>query len=475
MATTEIIRAEINRIEISKTSIESSIPSVRINGSNVVSSGGFISQATDTTSNGNNFTEATNQPKETYDSKLERNVIDFTASDSIELSCVKSIPLNKGDFTLFALVKVKDLGRGIILGDFGRPNAFGINFELYTVTPASLRLYFANNPNLVGPTNEFVADQWFVYVAKRKGSDFSVLNESNNPTTITDTTPATPADNASQNFGLGRDSRDLSALNGYIDEMVIYPRALEGAEFLDRLVDFIELGKIVPTDYIFAIDPDKPETITPNSDSVYEGVEIEEIEDLSGNDYNPAEVSGKGLPTWEVLNGKGLILFDGSTDRLAHTLTTPIQGASTISIVYKSDAVHGDADAIFSSDHSAGNDSFQIHYNSSNLLEFRLTSSTGVDTRYPIESVANTDIHEVIITTDGIDNVTIYFDGVFISSNTVATGFNCLYEAFKFGTNRLGTTAFNGYVGECRVYDRVLNVAERGALSTTLKQKYNIA
>jgi len=462
----------------SKTTKENSGPLVVLDSTLGVSkSGSDVTDWEDQTVNGYDCEQTTSsdRPSEVLDATLGVNVISFNGSNEM-LNFVKAMPLNKGDFTVLFLHKPNNLDRGVLMGDFGKTNPYNINFELYTIPSGSLRHYFANNPNVVSPTGEFVANQWQIYGAMREGDNFSVFNQSNTLTTVNDPTPANIADNVNQSFGLGRDSRDAQAFDGYMHQVWIFKRALPDVERKDRIIEMIELGKIVPTDYFFAIEPSLPETIIPNGDDVYDGVAISEVNDLSGNDYNIDSQSATVEPTWDedALNGKGAMLFDGTNDFLERVSSSPsIQGASTFVIVYKSTDVQSGTSGIFSSRRSPINDTFEIGY-TSNKLDLKLRSSTGANLIYPIESVASTDTHVVLVTMDGVDNVTIYLDGVFISSNTVATGFNPLYSSFMVGTNRFTTGYFEGYVAPIQIFDRVLNVAEIGALHTTLMNEYNI-
>ncbi|MFW6016841.1 MAG: LamG domain-containing protein, partial [bacterium] len=161
-------------------------------------------------------------------SGLRQNCYEFDGDTSyIELSK----PLDdffSSSFTVNMWCYFNDDSRGILFGDYQRPNSSNINFEKYT--DRKMRFYWAGNPDIMTSANVFSLNEWCLLTFMRDKENSKVLFYVNNE--LVHTYNDDIDDKISQSLHLiGRDNRTgVTTLDGKIQDVRIYNRALSSEE-----------------------------------------------------------------------------------------------------------------------------------------------------------------------------------------------------------------------------------------------------
>ena len=186
--------------------------------------------------------------------------------------------------------------------------------------------------------------------------------------------------------------------------------------------------------------------------------------DISGNGNNGTLTNG---PTFNSSNG-GSIVFDGTNDYINTVTATSlgINSASTsfsISIWFKTTGVN----EYYLFDNYNGSADISLRIDGGKIEVYM--SATGTINAAQFGSGYNNGIwHNVILTWNGSNTITVYVDGISIGTNTTSiTGSFESNAAFQIGSRPAGGgSVFSGNISQIQVYNRALT-------STEITQNYN--
>lgn len=339
------------------------------------------------------------------------------------------------------------------------------------------------------------AGRWYhVVVTHDRDGNMSLYLNAASPVTTAISAQAGAVDSANA-FTLAKNSASsANFFPGRLDNVRFWTRCLSAAEVTALFsggigLKYGGLTAALKVGLVSAYDMDKkdgltadshgPNTLTNNGTvtygtgvGYYEGV-VASILDQSGNLKTLSQTTPSKRPSWQagVLNGSPGLYFDGVDDILVRNEDILGTGDVTIIAVFKpiswSTAVSG---RIIQN----GTEKFQFRLSgtNSNLL----VSSDGVS----VITSANNSIslgaaYVAVVTRKASGAVTFYINGALSGAEDQASGTPSGYSAVtNVGNRTLGERAFDGYIFEVGIVQRILNGAEISAVSRSLGSKYGI-
>lgn len=251
-------------------------------------------------------------------------------------------------------------------------------------------------------------------------------------------------------FNIGRWDNNASYLDGQIDDVRIYTRAISA----DEVSQVYKRGN--PTVSTLTL-----------SDGLSAYWQFEgDGTDSSGNGHDMT-VNGDASFVTGIL-GQAVSL-DGAGDYL-RTTTDVLMGTEFTMAAWIQPAAYGSSQQIFSkgsTGETASGNAKQIRLSNG---EFSLLYEYGSGTNYEIESGWNAPIsewHHVAGIRDANGATYIYVDGILYASEYNTTAPNINSPVSNIGQREGGTEFYNGLIDEVRVYSRALSQGEVGQLMAT--------
>ncbi|HLF71355.1 MAG TPA: LamG-like jellyroll fold domain-containing protein [Dehalococcoidia bacterium] len=191
--------------------------------------------------------------------------------------------------------------------------------------------------------------------------------------------------------------------------------------------------------------------------------------DSSGNGFNAALVNG---PTWTTGRFGGALNFDGNNDRV-NLPYQALDGRSNATVSLWVRTTKGTTQSFFSGANSGNDNEFLLYQQSRTQVNFSTGESANSYVWWSVTNLANNAWRHVVIVRDAsADKVTLYVDGVSVSTQdtpvsslTIASGGLVLgQEQDSVGGGFSASQAFRGQMDDVRIYDRVLSQQQIAAL-----------
>jgi len=241
-------------------------------------------------------------------------------------------------------------------------------------------------------------------------------------------------------------------------------------------------------DMVFWAETSLENSITNSAGSL----QIEDGNSVSSwNDINPqisakinvTQATAANQPTYKVsgINGLPSLSFNGSTNILLNTSTTPLPASDknySLIIVWRANIVNTGASLVMISQGNsaiASNTMAALYVSNTNLFGFSAYSNDYA----PITISANTNYISIVTVDNTLasNNISVY-----VNSNTPTTGtssagsasLNLGAQRFAIGARFDSLRYFGGMISEAIVFDRTLKSDEVRSINAYLSKKYGI-
>lgn len=442
---------------------------------NIVNSGGVVSQWSDKFGNGRHATQSSSGDRSQtgVDQKAAKNVISFTRGNFMEIDYI--IPEN--NFSIFAVVKSE--------------TSTGFDFYLaqadssvdWALAKQNSNPYYATlNSGSIGAGTQPEAPDPIIMnlVNSRSGSTNTFQLYKNN---VSVGTQSRDYANAATTITLGgKDDGGPGRFEGWIAEIIVYEKLLSEAE-RNQVYNYLNnkwfITFAAPNDVLdlkLWLDPSDSSTLTDS------GGVLSEQADKSGNNYDFDQAASGDRPTTgsNTINGLNVINYDGTQFLENNSFASELAGndvSFSIHLVYQATETGSPTYSVFGAGNTADDTDFYTFMSESsnnNQPAFRGRSGAGGSLGSVDFGSPDTSPHVISIIKKAT-TVTIYFDGFKVADDAAFNLNSVTLNTFTLGC-LLRTSGeelnFKGNLGEFLFYGRENTEQEISNLHNYLANKW---